>query len=175
MKTKNILIGILSLMTFATYAQSEKSKKVETKTAVTELKVETENLEELKNLDWKLVKATFQENEVETENLEELKNLDWKMVKATFQENDVETENLDELENLDWEKANVMFQENDTEQEITLAFTYVNKSDDDKTKVRVDNFEMKLTGKKANLDKMTSILKKLFDNLDEIDGQNIKN
>ncbi|TYB75849.1 hypothetical protein [Bizionia myxarmorum] len=125
MKTKNILLGILSLITFATYAQTEKSQKVESKTAVTELKVETENLDELKNFDWNMVKE--------------------------------------------------MFEENDSEQEITLAFAYVNKSEIDKSKVRVDNFEMKLTGKKADLDKMTSRLKKSFEKLDEIDRQKIKN
>ena len=112
-------------MTFATYAQTEKNEKVETKTAVTELKVETENLDELKNFDWNMVKE--------------------------------------------------MFQENDAEQEITLAFAYVNKSEIDKSKVRVDNFEMKLTGKTADLDKLTARLKKSFDKLDEINGRNIKN
>lgn len=125
MKTKNILLGVFTLMTFATYAQTDKSEKVKSKTAVTELKVETENLDELKNFDWNMVKE--------------------------------------------------MFQENDAEQEITLAFTYINKSDIDKSKVRVNNFEMKLTGKTAHLDKLTSRLKKSFDKLDEIDGRNIKN
>lgn len=125
MKTKNILLGIFSLMTFATYAQTEKNKKVESKTAVTELKVETENLDELKNFDWNMVKE--------------------------------------------------MFQENDAEQEITLAFAYVNKSEIDKSKVRVDNFKMKLTGKTADLDKLTAKLKKSFNKLGEIDGRNIKN
>ena len=67
MKTKNILIGILSLMTFVTYAQTEKSQKVESKTAVTQLKVETENLGELKNFDWNMVKEMFEENDSEQE------------------------------------------------------------------------------------------------------------
>ena len=125
MKIKSILLGIFSLMTFATYAQTDKSEKVESKTAVTELKVETENLDELKNFDWNMVKE--------------------------------------------------MFQENDAEQVITLEFAYVNKSDIDKSKARVNNFEMKLTGKTADLDKLTSRLKKSFDKLDEIDGRNIKN
>jgi hypothetical protein len=122
---KNILFGIFSLMTFATYAQTENSEKAESKTSVTEFKVETENLDELKNFDWDMVKE--------------------------------------------------MFQENDAEQEITLAFAYVNKSITDKSKIRVDNFEMKLTGKTADLDKLMARLKKAFDKLDEIDGQNIKN
>ena len=125
MKTKNILIGILSLMTYVTYAQSEKSINIESKTAVTELKVKTENLDELKNFDWNMIKE--------------------------------------------------MFQENDSEQEITLAFTYINKSEIDKSIIRVDNFEMRLTGKTADLDKFTARLKIFFEKLDEIDGRQLKN
>lgn len=68
-----------------------------------------------------------------------------------------------------------MSQENDVEQEITLVFANVNKSESDKSKVRVDNFEMKLTGKTADLDKLTERLKKSFNKLGEIDGRNIKN
>ena len=125
MKTKNILLGILTIMTFSTYAQNEKSKVIETKTAVTEFKVGTENLNDLKNFDW--------------------------------------------------EKVNKIFQDNDENQEITLAFAYVNKSEIDKSKVRVDNFEMRLTGKTSDLDKLITRLKKSFEKLSEIDGQNIKN
>jgi hypothetical protein len=36
---------------------------MESKTAVTELKVETENLDELKNFDWNMVKEMFQDND----------------------------------------------------------------------------------------------------------------
>jgi hypothetical protein len=125
MKTKNILLGIFSLLTLATYAQNEKNEKVKTKTAVTELKVETENLDELKNFDWDMVKE--------------------------------------------------MFKENDAEQEITLTFAYVNKSEVDKSKVRVDNFEMKWAGKTSDLDKLTATMKKSFEKLEEIDGRIIKN
>ena len=125
MKTKNILLGILSLMTFATYAQTEKNLKTESKIAVTELKVKTENLDELKNFDWNMVKEIFEKN--------------------------------------------------DSEQEITLVFAYVNKSEIDKSKVRVNSFEMKLTGKTADLDKLTAKLKKSVNKLDETNGRNIKN
>lgn len=125
MKTQNILFLLLSFLTFATYAQTEKSVKVESESAVTELNVKTENLEELKNFDWNMVKE--------------------------------------------------MFQENDAEQEITLAFSYVNKSEIDKSIIRVDNFEMKFTGKTADLDKLTASLKMTFDRLVEIDGRNIAN
>lgn len=124
MNTKNILLGIFSFLTFATYAQSEKNVKTESKTTVTGFKVKSENLNELKNFDWNIVKE--------------------------------------------------MFQENDAEQEITLAFVYSNKSEIDKSKVRIDNFEMKLTKKTADLDKLTERLKRLFEKLDEINGQNIK-
>jgi tRNA A37 N6-isopentenylltransferase MiaA len=125
MNTKNILLGFFSLMTFASYAQTEKSGKAETKTTVTELKVETKNLDELKNFDWNMVKE--------------------------------------------------MFQENDTEQEITLAFAYVNKSNMDKSKIRVDNFKIKLTCQKTDLEKLTARLKKSFDEMVEINDQIIKN
>lgn len=125
MKTKIFLLGIFSLMTFASYAQTEKSGKAETKTNVTELKVKTDNLDELKNFDWNVVKEIFQEN--------------------------------------------------DADQEITLAFAYVNKSNIDKSKNRVDNFEMKITCKKAELEKQTARLKKSLDKMVEIDSQAIKN
>lgn len=125
MKTKLILLGIFFLMTFASYAQTEKSGNSETKTNVMEFKVKTNNLDELKNFDWNVVKE--------------------------------------------------MFQENDADQEIRLEFAYVNKSNTDKSKIRVDNFEMKLTCKKADLEKMTVRLKKSLDKMVEIDSQAIKN
>ena len=87
----------------------------------------------------------------------------------------METDNLDELKNFDWEMVKEMFQGNDVNQEITLAFAYVNTSEIDKSKVRVDNFEMKLTGKTADLEKLTSRLKKSFKKLGEIDGRIIRN
>jgi hypothetical protein len=109
MKTKSILLGILSLMTFATSAQTEKHKVIEPKKAKTEFKFESENLSELKNFDWNMLRE--------------------------------------------------LFEENDSEEEITLTIAYVNKSAIDKSKLRVDNFELKLTGKTADLDKLTSKLK----------------
>jgi len=124
MKTKNILLGIFSLLTFATYAQIGKSKAIETKSAVTGLKVETENLDELKNFDWDIVKEIFKEN--------------------------------------------------DENQEITLAFAYMNKSEIDKSKIRVDNFKFKLTGKNSDLDKLTSRLKSSFEKLSELNGKSKK-
>ena len=65
-----------------------------------------------------------------------------------------------------------MFQENDENQEITLGFSYVNKSEIDKTKVRVDNFEFKVTGKTSNLKNLTSKLRRTFEKLSELDGKN---
>ena len=122
MKTKNILIGILSLLTFASYAQTVKKNTTETKSAITEFLIETNNIEELKSFDWSMVAE--------------------------------------------------MFQENDENQEITLGFSYVNKSEIDKTKVRVDNFEFKVTGKTSNLKNLTLKLRRTFEKLSELDGKN---
>jgi Tfp pilus assembly protein PilE len=122
MKTKNILFGILALLTFASYSQTVKKNITETKSAITEFLVETDNIEELKSFDWSMVAE--------------------------------------------------MFQENDENQEITLGFSYVNKSEIDKTKVRVDNFEFKVTGKTSNLKNLTSKLRRTFEKLSELDGKN---
>jgi hypothetical protein len=122
MKTKNILIGILSLLTFASCAQTVKKNITETKSAITEFLIETNNIEELKSFDWSMVAE--------------------------------------------------MFQKNDENQEITLGFSYVNKSKIDKTKVRVDNFEFKVTGKTSNLKNLTSRLRRTFEKLSELDGKN---
>ncbi|SNR54654.1 hypothetical protein SAMN04488009_2303 [Maribacter sedimenticola] len=125
MKINNILIGVFSLITFTAFAQHEKSDHMELATAVTELKLKTENFDELKNFDWNMVKEIFQEN--------------------------------------------------NTDQEITLAIAYVNTSEVDKSKVRIDNFEMEFTGKLADLDNLTARLKKSIDRLDEFNDQNTKN
>jgi hypothetical protein len=122
MKTKNILFVILALLTFASYSQTVKKNMTETKSAITEFLVETDNIEELKSFDWSMVAE--------------------------------------------------MFQENDENQEITLGFSYVNKSEIDKTKVRVDNFEFKVTGKTSNLKNLTSKLRRTFEKLSELDGKN---
>jgi hypothetical protein len=64
-----------------------------------------------------------------------------------------------------------MFQENDENQEITLDFSYVNKSEINKTKVRVDNYEFKVTGKTSDLKNLTSKLRRTFEKLSELDGK----
>ena len=63
MKTKNILFGILALLTFASYAQTVKKNITETKSAIMEFLVETDNIEELKSFDWSMVAEMFQEND----------------------------------------------------------------------------------------------------------------
>ncbi|WP_372756751.1 hypothetical protein [Mariniflexile sp.] len=123
MKTKIFLLGIFYIFTFTTYGQRDKSMEIEINTITKELKVTTENLEDLKNFDWNII-----------------------------------TE---------------MFQENDENEEIALAFSFENKSELNKAKVRIDNFKMKITGKGSNLEKLTSRLKKSFEKLDKIDGQYI--
>jgi hypothetical protein len=66
-----------------------------------------------------------------------------------------------------------MFQENDKDQEITLAFLYVNNSEIDKLKVRVDDFEFKVTGKTSDLKNLTSKLRRTFEKLSELNRKNI--
>ena len=62
MKAKNVLLGIFSFLTFATYAQT-----AETTSAVTKFKIETENFEELENFDWEIINEIFQENDKDQE------------------------------------------------------------------------------------------------------------
>lgn len=118
MKLRNFLFAIFSVVTLAAFGQTEKNQEVEASATVTELIIETENLEELNNFDWKIVKE--------------------------------------------------MFQENDENQEISLVFAYVNKSDSNKSKVRVDNFEMKFTGKSADLDRLANGLRNSIEKLVEL-------
>ena len=54
-------------MTFASFAQTEKSERSETETNVIEFKMKTENLDELKNIDWIMVKEMFNKNDAEQE------------------------------------------------------------------------------------------------------------
>jgi hypothetical protein len=63
MKSKNILLAIFSFLTFACSAQNENSTKSESKITVTELKIETTNLDELKNFNWDNVKEKFKGND----------------------------------------------------------------------------------------------------------------
>lgn len=80
----------------------------------------------------------------------------------------VKTSDLDELKNFDWTVFNEMFGDNDKDQEITLAFTYLNNAETDKPKIRVDNFSFKVSGKTADLEKLTARLKKSLERLTEI-------
>jgi hypothetical protein len=84
----------------------------------------------------------------------------------------VETDNIEELKSFDWSMVAEMFQENDENQEITLGFSYVNESEIDKTKVRIDNFKFKVTGKTSNLKNLTLKLRRTFKKLSELDGKN---
>ena len=60
MKTKTILIGILSLVTFASFAQNSTNEATISKGAVTVLKLETNNLSELKDIDWDMIEDIFE-------------------------------------------------------------------------------------------------------------------
>jgi hypothetical protein len=63
MKTKMILIGILSLVTFASFAQKNTNEATITNSAVTVLKLETNDLKELKDIDWDMVEDIFEDND----------------------------------------------------------------------------------------------------------------
>ena len=63
MKTKIILIVILSLVTFASFAQNSTNEATISKSAVTVLKLETNDLKELKDIDWDMVEDLFDDND----------------------------------------------------------------------------------------------------------------
>ena len=60
---KIFLIGTLTLLTFTTYSQSKKNSSDELKISVTTFDISTDNLDELKNIDWEGVKEAFDSNE----------------------------------------------------------------------------------------------------------------
>jgi len=62
MKTKNILLIIFSLLTFATYSQTEKNDSIKAKSVVKEFKVKFKNFDEFKNFDWNKLKKVFKDN-----------------------------------------------------------------------------------------------------------------
>ncbi len=60
---KIFLIGAITLLTFTTYSQSKKNSSDEFKTSVTTFDISTDNLDELKSIDWEAVKEAFRTNE----------------------------------------------------------------------------------------------------------------
>lgn len=56
-------MAAFAFFSFAVNAQTEKAKEI----TVTEFKVETDNLGELKNFDWNIVTKMFEDNTPETE------------------------------------------------------------------------------------------------------------
>lgn len=67
MKTKNISFSIIFFMALASCIPFEKEELIESETAITAFKVKAENLNELKNFDWKTVKEMFKENDEDQE------------------------------------------------------------------------------------------------------------
>lgn len=64
MRFKNLFPLILSLMTFATYGQTEKNQTPEITSAVTGLKIETE---EIQDINWNEIMAVFEDNDPDQE------------------------------------------------------------------------------------------------------------
>lgn len=60
---KNSILAAFAFLSFAVNAQAEKATEI----IVTEFKVETDNLGELKNFDWNIVTKMFEANTPETE------------------------------------------------------------------------------------------------------------
>ncbi len=77
----------------------------------------------------------------------------------------IKAENIDELKNFDWEIVDQIFKENDGDQKILLAFTFENTSAIDKSKVKLENFEVKATGLTSDLNKLTEQLKRSVEKL----------
>lgn len=67
MKTRHFFAAVLALLCISLYGQSEPTYSVKKRISVTELKVETDNLEELKNFDWEEVKAMFADTDPDHE------------------------------------------------------------------------------------------------------------
>lgn len=65
MKTKNILIAIISLLSFASYAQNDNEQKDNKSIKQIDFKIETDNIEDLRNYNWESVKDVFKGNEPE--------------------------------------------------------------------------------------------------------------
>jgi len=60
MKTRNFLLGLFTVFTFTTYAQS--NQKTEKESLITEFKIETNNVNEFKSFDWNTAKDIFNSN-----------------------------------------------------------------------------------------------------------------
>ncbi len=78
---------------------------------------------------------------------------------------ELKTSSIEKLTTFNWNTLKEMFKENEDDQEITIAFVYENTT-------KIDNFEMKLSGKTSDLDKMTNRFKKSFQKLEEFDNKN---
>jgi acetolactate synthase small subunit len=87
------------------------------------------------------------------------------VTKAVITEFKIESEDINQLNNFEWEMIHETFKENDAEQEISVTITIANKPNVEKTDIPVDNFELKVTGKKENLDNIISNLKKTIEKL----------
>ena len=67
MDSKKILLGILLLLSTVIYAQSDKSVSKESEISVSSLKFDTDNIDELRNFDWNMIKEMFEENDTDEE------------------------------------------------------------------------------------------------------------
>lgn len=109
MKIRNFLLGIFSICTLTTYAQSEVKAINNSKSPANEFKLRADKIEELKDFDWNTVREVFKDN--------------------------------------------------DENQEISLSYSVINKLKEVSSKDKASNFQYKLTGKTANLEKLITMMK----------------
>src|SRR5690606_15155584 len=77
----------------------------------------------------------------------------------------LETNDLKELKDIDWDMVEDLFEDNDKDQNITLAFTYTNKSEADESSTVINNFSFEFKGKSSDLSDLIDKSKKQIQRL----------
>jgi hypothetical protein len=83
----------------------------------------------------------------------------------------LETGSIDYLKDFDWISVKEFFEANEDNQEISLEFSFINDTAMDTSKIRVDNFKVKVTGKTSDLDNLIDRLKRTFEKVAQLDGK----
>jgi len=86
MNLKNYLFGVLTMLTFVTYAQSEKLEVTKSNSTITEFKIDAKSLKELEEFNWESLHDIFEKNEPNSEiNLQVGFNKRTKLKNTTIQ------------------------------------------------------------------------------------------
>lgn len=108
---KGLLLGLFSLLATNAFAQTSPYVTIESKVGVTAFEIQSDNLEELKNFDWSVVKDIVKNN--------------------------------------------------DEEQWVEIKLSYLNTTESNRTKTKVDKFSVKSDGKTTDIEKVIGQIKKL--------------